>query len=96
MSHVEQAAHGFAAIGSIVEGALVYVHADEPVGQLGVEIAGELHGVGQRFVAMIEGILNALFDCRSDTRRHLRPEAAANGVASQRQRQPGNLVPPLA
>src|ERR1039458_8425369 len=42
VAHVEQTAHGFAAIGAVIEGALVDVHADEFVGELGVQVAGEL------------------------------------------------------
>ena len=60
VAHVEQAAYRFSSIGAVVEGALVHVHADEFVGELGVEVAGELHGVGQGFFAVIEGVLNAL------------------------------------
>src|SRR6516164_474319 len=47
VSHLEQAPHGLAALWSIVQSALVHIHADELVGQFLIEIAGELHGVGQ-------------------------------------------------
>ena len=44
-SHLEEFADGFAAVFAVVQGALVDVHADKLIGQRGIEIAGELHGV---------------------------------------------------
>ncbi len=52
--------NGFAAIGAVVERALVDVHADEAVGEGGVEVAGELHGVGKGLFAMVESVLDAV------------------------------------
>ena len=42
VAHVEQAVHGFAAVITIVEGALVHVHAHELVGEIAVEVAREM------------------------------------------------------
>src|ERR1041384_8682002 len=42
MAHVEQAADGFFAVGTIVERALIHIHADELVRHLRIEVAGEL------------------------------------------------------
>src|SRR5258708_2562030 len=51
VSHIEQPPHGFAAVVPIVEGALVDVHANEFVGELGIEIASKLHRIGERLLA---------------------------------------------
>ena len=96
VAHVEQAADGFAAVGAVVEGAFVHVHADELVGRLRVEIAGKLHGVSQRFFTMIEAVLDAFAESRGDGSHQLGSEGAANGVAAERKRKAGHLSPPLA
>src|SRR5437667_9158049 len=59
MTHIKQTAYGFTAIRSVVESTLVHVHANKLVGQLGIEVAGELHGVGESFITMVESVLNA-------------------------------------
>ena len=48
------------AVFAVVQRALVHVHADEAVCQLRVEVARELHGVGQRLFAMIQSVLDAV------------------------------------
>ena len=58
MSHIEQAAHCLAAIRTIIQRALVDVHSDEFVGRGGIEVAGELHGIGKRFLAVFEAVLD--------------------------------------
>ena len=83
MSHVQQAAHGFASIRAIVQGALVDVHADKLVGELGIDIARELHGVGQGFVAMVERVLNAVPQGPGYFRGQLRSQTALYRVATQ-------------
>ena len=45
VSHVQQAAHRFAAVGAVIQRALVHVHANELIRQLGIEVSSELHGV---------------------------------------------------
>ena len=60
VAHVQQAADGFSSVGAVIEGALVDVHTDEFVREWGVEVASELHGVGERFFAMVERVLDAL------------------------------------
>ena len=51
------------AVFAVVERALVDVHADEAVGQRGVEVAGELHGVGERLFAVVECVAGC---CRAE------------------------------
>ena len=61
--HLKQLADGFAAVFTVVQGAVVDVHADELVGERGVEVASKLHGVGERLVAVVEGVLDAVAQC---------------------------------
>src|SRR5580765_5414669 len=82
VAHVEQASDGFAAVGSVVEGAFVHVHADECIGGLRVEIAGELHGISQRFFAVIEAILNALAESSGNDGHELRPHCSEDTTAT--------------
>ena len=63
---------------------------------MGIEIAGELHGVGQRFFAMIDGVLDALAQRLGDTGHRFRAKRATDGVSSERQRQSGDFLPPAA
>ena len=84
------------AVISEVEGALVDVHSDEAIGHVGVEIAGELHGVGERFVAVIEGVLDAVAECVGGGEEGLGPEGTTDGITAEWQGQAGLLVPPLA
>ena len=88
--------HRFAAIRSIIQSSLVHIHANEFVGKLRIEIAGELHGIGERFLSMVESILDAVTKSSCDICHQLRTEAAADRISSQRQRQPGDLLPPPA
>ena len=84
VAHIEQLADGFAAVFAVVERALVDVHADEVVGERGVEIAGELHGVGEGFFAMIERVLDAVAQGVGGGQQRLCAERAADGVAAER------------
>ena len=72
--HVEQQAYGFASVIAIIQGTLVDIHANEFIGLLGVEVAGELHGVSQSFFAMIDAVLNTLAQRVAD---------AGHGVGTQ-------------
>src|SRR5208282_2624846 len=94
--HVEEPADGFAAVVAVVERAFVDVHADEFVGELGIEIAGKLHGIGERFFAMIDGVLNALAQRLGDAGHRFAAERAPDGVSAERQRQAGDFLPPPA
>src|ERR1019366_756442 len=75
---------------------LVDVHPYELVGERRLEIAGELHGVGERLLAVIEGMLNAVAQRIGGDPHGLFAESAANGVAAERQRQIRLLAPPRA
>src|SRR5208337_4969457 len=60
------------------------------------EFAGELHGVRQGFFSVVERVLKTVAQRAVDCGDELRPKRAADGVASQRQRQPSHLLPPAA
>ena len=62
-AHVQDLADSLLPIWSVVKGALVDVHSDEAIGQGGVEIAGELHGVVEALFAVVESMLNAGAQC---------------------------------
>src|SRR6266404_8061701 len=94
--HFEEPSHRFATVISIVERTFVYVHADKLIGELGIEIAGKLHGVAERFFAMINGILDALAQRLGDAGHRFWTERAPDGISAERQRQSGNFLPPPA
>src|SRR5216683_3114518 len=87
-AEIEELFDGDSAVLSVVERTLVDVHADEAVGEGGVEIAGELHGVGESFVAVIERVLDAVTQRIGGGQQRLRAERAADGVASEREGRP--------
>jgi len=82
VAHVEEASDGLAAIGAVIQGALVDVHSYERVSGLRVEVAGELHGVGQAFFAVIQGVLDAFTKGLRYGRDELGTESAADSIAS--------------
>src|SRR5690349_24964561 len=77
VAHIEQAPDGFAAILAVIECALVYIHADEPVGGRRVEVAGKLHGIGKSFFAMLQRVLDAVAKSVGDGRHQVCAQAAA-------------------
>src|ERR1700733_7393843 len=96
VAHGEQLANGVLAVFAVVEGALVDVHTDEAVGQGGVEIAGELHGVGQGLFAIVERVLDAVAQGVGGGEEGFRAEGAADGVAAEGEGKTGLFAPPLA
>src|SRR3954464_10695356 len=87
---------GAAAIFPIIERALVHIHADEFVGKPGLKVTGELHGVLERLRTMVERVLNAGAQRFADLRHRFLAQAAADGIAAKRQREPVLLHPPLS
>ena len=92
----EELADGLAAVGTVVEGAVVDIHADEAVGQARVQVAGKLHGVVEGLLAVVEGVLDAVADGFGDDAHGVCAERAADGVAAQREHEAGGLAPPYA
>src|SRR6266436_653947 len=88
--------HRLPALFAVAERPIVDVHAHELVGEVGVHLAGELHGVVQSLFPVFQTVRNAVTNCLGDTATQLRAQCAANGVPSQRQRQTGLLLPPDA
>src|SRR5580704_335853 len=81
VAHGEYAADSFAAVVAHVDGALVDVHADVTIGEVGVEIPGKLHRVLQRLVAVFEGKLDRVADGVRSREHHVRSERTLDGVA---------------
>jgi len=96
IAHLEEFLDGFAAVWAIVECALVDVHADKAVGERGVQVARELHRVLERLFAMVEGVLDAVAQGIGGGEEGVDAEGAADGVATEREREVGLLAPPLA
>src|SRR3974377_268678 len=96
VSRVEQPGDGLAAVLAVVEGALVDVHSDELVGLLYIQIAGELHGILQRFFAVVESVLDAVAERVAAGQDQLSSQVALDGVSTQGERQTGLVAPPLA
>src|ERR1700733_14412917 len=69
----QKLANGAASFLAVIERPIVDVHANELVGELRVHIAGKLHGVIERGLAMFEGVANAI----ADHARHLAAQFGA-------------------
>src|SRR5439155_8358637 len=95
MSLTKKSADGLAALSAVIEREVIDVHADEAVGTAGVEHARELHRIRQRFIPMIESVLNAFLDVFGNALDRLLTEIALDDVATERQRQSGLLLPPF-
>ena len=96
VSHIEQLADGLPAVGAVVQGALVHIHAHKAAGHSGVKIAGKLHGIFERLFAVVERMPDAVAQSLGDDLVLFRAQRAADGVAAQRQHQAGGLLPPDA
>ena len=83
VAHGEQLTNGVFAVFAVVEGALVDVHADEAIGERGFEVAGELHGVGESFFAVVERVLDAVAEGVGGGEESFSAEGAADGVAAE-------------
>src|SRR5215212_7223311 len=92
----EQRPHRFSTGLAVVQGPLVDVHRDEPVRQSRGQVAGIVEGVGQRLLAVVEGVSDAGLDQARHLADGLFPEVASYDVAAQRQGQARLGVPPLA
>src|SRR5258707_14386196 len=94
--HVQQLPHRLSSIVAVIERALVHIHPDKLIGGLLIKIAGELHRILQRLLAIVQRILNTLLQRRAHAGHKLRAKLAADGVPTERKRKPGELQPPLA
>jgi hypothetical protein len=96
VAHLEKLVDGFAAVGTVVERALVDVHADEPVGEGRIEVPGELHGIGEGLFTIVQSVLDAIAECVGCAGERFRAKRAANGVAAEGEGKASLLAPPLA
>jgi len=90
------ACDGGAAVGPVVQGALVHVHADEAAGKTDVEVAGKLHGIFEGLLAVVQGVLDAVAQGLGDDLVLVGAQRAADGRCRQGQHQAGGLAPPDA
>src|ERR1700723_1752373 len=94
MSHIEKTAHRFAAVVAVIQRALIHVHADKLIRELGIEIARKLHGVSERLFAMADGVLDALMQRVCDAGHRFATERAADGIPAERSPAAGFFLPP--
>src|SRR5208282_1002146 len=59
-------------------------------------VARQLHGVVQSFFAVLQAVLDAIFNRLSDLQTKSRTKRAANSVPAKRKREASLLVPPDA
>jgi hypothetical protein len=83
IAHVEQARYCFLAVLAVVQSARIHVHPHEFVSHMRIKIAGELHGVGQSFIAMIKRILDAVAQCLGDSMNQAGAKVAPNSVPAE-------------
>src|SRR3990167_5442756 len=93
---VEQKLEGAAAVGAGLQRPAVDVHPHELVPELAGHTAAELHGVLERFGAMVERVADAALEHAGDLCDALRCQVAPDGVAAERDGQAGFLCPPGA
>src|SRR5216684_5109150 len=82
VTHIQQTTYGFTAVRPVVQSTLVHVHAHKLVGQLGIEVARELHGVSKSFIAMIECVLNAFAESCGNASHQFVAEATPDRISS--------------
>ncbi len=68
------------AVFAVIKRALIHIHSHKAVRHLRIKITRKLHGIGQRRLAMIERILNAIAQSLCDLRNQLRSQLAANRI----------------
>jgi hypothetical protein len=95
-AHGEQFANGVFAVFTVVEGAFVDVHADEAIGEGGVEVTRELHGVSQGLFAVVERVLDAVAQGVGGGEEGFGAKGAADGVSAEGKGKTGLFAPPLA
>ncbi len=78
----EQFANGLAAVVAVVQGALIDVHADEAVASEVSRSRGELHGILQRFFAVIERMLDAVAQGIGRGQQSISAKRTADGIAA--------------
>lgn len=88
--------NGLAAAFAVAEGPFVDVHADELIGDVRFHVARKLHGVLERVLAMLKAVLDALADGLGNEAAKRKAERLADGVAAERERKTGLLLPPDA
>ena len=86
-THVEQFLRGLRNDFAAVHCEVVDVHADKLLRQPCFQVAGELHGIFEGFVVVVERILNALTHQAAAFTFDLRIEGTKEHIRAQRQRE---------
>src|SRR5579864_5856672 len=94
IAHIQQLHHRTLSVFAVIQSPIIYIHAHKAVCHLRVQIARKLHGIGQRRLAMVKRVLNAITQCLRHLRNQLRSQFATNRIPAQRQGQSGLLMPP--
>ena len=81
-AHVQQLADGFLTVLAVIEGSFVDVHSDESVCHGRIQVASELHGVGECFIAVVKCMLNAAAESIRGGQKSFCAQRAADRVAS--------------
>src|SRR5208282_1494976 len=81
---------------AVAEGPAIHIHADKLVGEFGIHVASKLHGVVEGFFAMFEAVSDAVANGLRDQAAQFVAQSPAHGVATQGEREAGELLPPDA
>jgi hypothetical protein len=95
VAHFQELVDGFPAVSSVVERTLVDVHADEAVGEGGIEVASELHCVREGLFAVVKRVLDTVAEGIGRGAESFGAKRATDGVAAEGQWQAGLFAPPL-
>src|SRR5688572_3040869 len=79
----EQRLDRLAAAGAVIEGPVIDVHPDEPVGERPIQVAPELQGISDRRGSVVETVLNRFLEHVGDLLHRLASEVFANAVAAE-------------
>src|SRR5260370_36918437 len=90
---LDQLYYGLPALFAVAQSPFVHVHADKLVGQFGVHVAGELHGIVQSFFAVLYAVGNTVADGLGDMRAQVRPEGGGSGITANREGETGLPLP---
>src|SRR5712675_3521103 len=76
--------HGVFTFFAVAKSPFVDVHADELVGEFGFHVAGELHGVFQSVLAMVEAVGHTVANGFGNQAAEIRAQRFADSVAAKR------------
>jgi len=93
-AQIEQPLHRLGNDLAAIHGVMVHVHADELLGQTGIHVTRELERVIERFLVVVQSVLDALAHQPAAFVADLAGQRAQQDVGPQRQRQVELGLPP--